>query len=91
VRCEPTYEVVTDSVTLPNSAQQFYEFRLTAPAGKKPVAGGWNATQPETSSNTTGPQTFGTYPDGQDWVFRFSPATVSGGFNLVLYLICAEV
>lgn len=87
MRCVPTYEVVTSQVTLTS----WSEFRVTVPAGKKPIGAGWSATQSPTSSNTTGPQAFKSHPDGQDWVFEFSAPPVAGGFDMTLYVVCAEV
>jgi hypothetical protein len=75
-----SYEVVTSSVTVLAAGANRQEFRLTAPTGKRPLAG--SCDDPRNAS-------YGDYPDGTDWVFAFYPLTPDRTVNL--YLVCAAI
>lgn len=76
-----TYEVVTTQVTVLASADgDTQEFRVAAPTGKRPLSG--------SCVDSWVGSAFGSYPDGDEWVFRFygrpSARTVD------LYVVCAS-
>lgn len=64
------YEVVTDQVTVlqDNGSLGAQEFRLPAPSGKVPVAGGY---KPPFTIGQDFVQVLASYPDDDEWVFRF--------------------
>lgn len=76
-----TYEVVTSQVTvLATNEGNTQEFRVAAPTGKRPLSGSY--------MDVFFGDAFGSYPDGDEWVFRFygrpSARTVD------LYVVCAS-
>jgi hypothetical protein len=74
------YEVIHQQVTVPqDNASQPVEFRLTAPTGKDPLAGGWK-------TNAVNRLRY-SYPDGADWVFVYL-ADSNGDFTVDLYVTC---
>lgn len=86
---QSTYELVTNQVTVADTSSTIQTFTLTAPTGKKPLAGGYHTTNPNIGGQVV--RLDGSYPSGQDWVFEFHPAGVFGGLTVDLYLICATI
>lgn len=82
-----TYQVVTQAVTVPaDSNGQPTTYTLTAPTGKKPLAGGF---RDQIGSGQGAVNVTGSYPSGQDWKFEI----VGGPFQhtVDLYLVAATV
>lgn len=80
------YEVVTDTVNLHTTPPATKEFRVTAPAGKKPLSGSVKFPPPTETYN----RLIASYPDGQDWVFEFVlPGSIA--FDVDLYVVCIKV
>lgn len=79
---QPTYEVVTAQITVAASVNgDEQEFTLTAPTGKKPIAG--SAVDSQVGSY------FGSRPSGNTWVFKFYGRPSARTADL--YLVCAEL
>ena len=76
------YELVTDSITFSGSGT-FDTYTLTAPAGKKPVAGGIKQTVTGGSSYAI---LLESYPSGNDW--HFTVTCNSSVTTATLYLVC---
>lgn len=74
-----TYQVVHQQITVTGTGGN-QTFRLTAPTGKKPLAGGHY--DPNNAS-------LGDWPDGNDWVWIFY--AVGGDRTVEIYLVCAAV
>jgi hypothetical protein len=82
-----TYEVVTQTVTVPvNTNGQPNTYTLTAPTGKKPLAGGFHQ---QFASGTGDCRVASSYPAGQTWVFGIIGASFEQTVDL--YLVTATV
>jgi hypothetical protein len=87
-----TYEVVTSSSAADISGSSdgaVLEFRLTAPTGKLPLSGGFAGVHNTNSSDVRGPVLMASYPDGQDWVFKFFRGGSAAVSSVDLYMVCA--
>lgn len=80
------HEVVTSTLTYGNNAPAVQEVRITAPTGKKPVGGGAAGRNGKTLS-----QMVASYPDGNDWVFKFADVAVGNGATVDLYAVFIKV
>jgi hypothetical protein len=82
-----TYQVVTQTVTVPADANgQPNTYTLTAPTGKKPLAGGYRDHIPQGQGDV---RVTGSYPSGQTWVFEIVGASFD--HTVDLYLTTATV
>ncbi len=73
------YQLVTRHVVvLKDKGPEAQEFRVQAPNGKKPVAGGWKTVV------LRGPVS--SYPDRNEWVFTFVGS--EHDFAVDLYVTC---
>lgn len=82
-----TYQVITQTVTVPvNQNGQPNPYTLTAPIGKKPLAGGFRQ---QFAQGTGDCRVSSSYPDGQNWVFGIIGASFEQ--TVELYLITASI
>lgn len=82
-----TYQVVTQSVTVPaDSSGLPNTYTLTAPTGKKPLSGGHHD---HISQGQGDVRVVGSYPTGQDWKFEIIGASFD--HTVDLYLVTATV
>ena len=85
------YEVVASdgAVDISGSGDgTILEFRVTAPTGKLPVSGGFAGVHNGGSSDIRGPALMASYPDEQDWVFRFFRGGSAAVNSVNLYVVC---
>lgn len=82
-----TYQVVTQTVTVPaNTNGQPSTYTLTAPSGKKPLAGGFRQ---QFAQGTGDCRVASSYPDGQTWVFGIIGTSFEQSVDL--YLVTATI
>ncbi|MFI6732107.1 hypothetical protein ACIBI9_04170 [Nonomuraea sp. NPDC050451] len=82
------YQVLSSQVTVvqDNGSLGLQTFRVSCPAGKRPVAGGYQVSY---VIGLATPRLHGSYPDGDDWVFTFEGIS-SGDRAADLYVVCAN-
>lgn len=85
-----TYQIVTSRVTIASGTGPTTT-TLTAPTGKKPIAGGWHVRDPDTDDAVNVFGVDGSYPSGQNWVFEIHKTPNSTGWDVDFYLVCAEL
>jgi len=88
------YGVETDTVNVPDTSNgATHTFRVTDPTGKKPISGGFTFKWSDYPiyKHITANNFRGMYPDGNDWVFEFVGASLSGGYDVDLYVVCVNV
>lgn len=82
-----TYQVVTQTVTVPASSNgQPGTYTLTAPTGKSVLAGGY---RDHVTGGNGEVRVLGSYPSGQTWVFEIVGASFD--HTVDLYLTTATV
>jgi hypothetical protein len=85
------YEVVTSTIHV-GVDSALRTVRVTAPAGKKPLSGGFKNPWSTSGSQFTANNLVASYPDGNDWVFQFQDISYTlNGYDVDLYVVCVNV